>query len=406
MKYFIFLSSSNPFRSNGASSNRVRGLIEGIVSHGGIIHLYILSPFFSKNEKENFKNINQNLPKGLKIIQLSSFVFESRILQILYHYLLVNFFQSFFKIKMEKVLASHNGVVFSGPDYYVMNMISKIKDSNPNLSLICEISEYLDYYKSQTIPKRVLLKLKRTESFFNNNYLNKLQGCVLMTKTLYKNFEDLKLNDLRLLHLPMTVDVSRFVNVKQSPLKFKKPYILFVGVMNNEKDGVDILINSFNEISLKYPEHYLYLVGPWQYDTPGHLNTIKSLGLSNRVFWINEINRDEIPPILLESSLLVLPRPDSKQAQGGFPTKLGEYLASGNPICATKVGEIPDYLIDNESVFFAEPGSIPSFADAMDRSLSDKIRAQNVGLNGKKIAEKFFNKEIHSMALFNFFNQF
>ncbi len=59
--------------------------------------------------------------------------------------------------------------------------------------------------------------------------------------------------------------------------------------------------------------------------------------------------------------------PDSKQAQGGFPTKLGEYLATGNPVCATTVGEIPDYLVDGESVYFAVPGSVDSFADAMLR---------------------------------------
>ena len=49
--------------------------------------------------------------------------------------------------------------------------------------------------------------------------------------------------------------------------------------------------------------------------------------------------------------MLVLARPDNIQAKGGFPTKLGEYLATGNPVVVTKVGEIPNYLIDGVNAF-------------------------------------------------------
>ena len=120
---------------------------------------------------------------------------------------------------------------------------------------------------------------------------------------------------------------------------------------------------------------------------------------------MNEYPRDQIPNIICNADLLVLPRPDSKQAQGGFPTKLGEYLATGNPVCATRVGEIPDYLIDNESVFFAVPGSIESFAEAMDRALSIPDTAKWVGLNGRRVAEREFNKDIQARKLLDFLKE-
>jgi glycosyltransferase involved in cell wall biosynthesis len=122
----------------------------------------------------------------------------------------------------------------------------------------------------------------------------------------------------------------------------------------------------------------------------------------HKVFWMKEYPRDSIPSILKNASLLVLPRPASKQAQGGFPTKLGEYLATGNPVCSTTVGEISDYLVDGESVYFAEPGSVESFAGAMERALSDPIKAREVGLNGRKVAEKYFNKDIQAKILYDF----
>lgn len=114
----------------------------------------------------------------------------------------------------------------------------------------------------------------------------------------------------------------------------------------------------------------------------GQEKIIQELGLTERVHFVGVLNREQIPPFLCQASLLALSRPDSHQAQGGFQTKLGEYLATGNPVCVTKIGEISDYLEDNISAFMADPGSVDSFADAMDRALRDLENARKVGLHG------------------------
>ena len=132
---------------------------------------------------------------------------------------------------------------------------------------------------------------------------------------------------------------------------------------------------------------------------------INKYNLNDRITYIGVLNKDEIPPFIGNAELLVLSRPDSHQAQGGFPTKLGEYLATGNPVCVTKVGEIPDYLEDNVSAFMATPGDVDSFADAMDRALSNPEKARKVGLAGREIAEKEFNSEIQAKRLADFLKQ-
>ena len=175
--------------------------------------------------------------------------------------------------------------------------------------------------------------------------------------------------------------------------------------MNDAKDGVNILIQSFAKIHHKFPDQKLYLVGGWNYDTSKHLKIIKELSLESKIIWKGEFSSNQIPTIIKNASLLTLPRPDSKQAQGGFPTKLGEYLASGNPVCATSVGEIPNYLVDNVSVYFAIPGSVDSFADAMQRALENPEKSKKIGQNGKEVAIKHFNKDIQSKILYNFLNE-
>ena len=146
-------------------------------------------------------------------------------------------------------------------------------------------------------------------------------------------------------------------------------------------------------------------MGAWNYDTPIHQKSIANYNLQNKVFWKGEFSREKIPQIIKNANLLVLPRPDSKQAQGGFPTKLGEYLATSNPVCATTVGEIPNYLTDEKSVFFAEPGSIDSFANAMQKALNNQEAAKLIGKMGCEVAKTSFNKDIQSAILYNFLKQ-
>jgi glycosyltransferase involved in cell wall biosynthesis len=98
-----------------------------------------------------------------------------------------------------------------------------------------------------------------------------------------------------------------------------------------------------------------------------------------------------IPKYLCGASLLVLSIPKSLQAQGGFPTKLGEYLVTGNPVVVTKVGEIEDYLTDGYDSYLAEADSVDSFSEKMIDALNNIEQSRMIGLKGKENALKNFN---------------
>jgi glycosyltransferase involved in cell wall biosynthesis len=301
---------------------------------------------------------------------------------------------------IRKELISFKGFVWVSNDTNIMKTVFGI--NSRSFKTFMEISEYPDIHMFNKGNFLQRFQANKKQSYFNKVAWSNLDVLALMTNTLleyYGGFVDPK---PALIHLPMTVDLERFSNPIPNSLELKKPYLAFVGNMDNSKDGVDVLINSFHLISNKFKDFNLYLIGSWNYDTPLHLDLIKDLKLEDRVFWMGEFPRDIIPSILTNASLLVMPRPQSKQAQGGFPTKLGEYLASSVPVCATTVGEIPDYLEDNFSVFFAKPGSVNSFANAMERALANPELSKKVGLEGRKVAEQQFNKDIQAKMLYDF----
>jgi glycosyltransferase involved in cell wall biosynthesis len=86
-----------------------------------------------------------------------------------------------------------------------------------------------------------------------------------------------------------------------------------------------------------------------------------------------------------------LDRPQSRQAKYGFPTKLGEYLLTGNPVVVTSVGDIPLFLKDGESAYLVEPDNIEEFAAKLDYVLSHYEESKRVGQNGREVALKHFS---------------
>jgi len=397
----IVLQKHNPFYVSSASANRTRSLIEGLEKLDVEILLYITNGYQTSKEKAEmgvsgfigkieYKYLCTNYSEGIWKKRLDAYV--------------LNVFRSFQTINsLNKVFKElKQSIVWVTNDLTHLKAIKLAKKYN--LITFIEISEYGDVYKYHSANFLQMFFAKRTFNYFEKKAFYSLDGMALMTKNLVNHYKIYPKPAPKLLHLPMTVDLDRFDITKNYPLMegLTKPYVAFIGDMNNFKDGVDILINAFARIAPDFPQVNLYLFGFYFYDLPGHIEQIKKSRLENRIIYKGAVNRDQIPGIIMNATLLVLARPDSKQAQGGFPTKLGEYLATGNPVCVTKVGEIPDYLQDDFSAFMAIPGSVESFADAMQRALSNSENARNVGLNGRKIAEQFFNKDIQSKTLYDF----
>jgi len=393
------LLNFNPFEESSASSNRLLSLARGLDFERQKIRVIIYRPFISESEKA--KAEKNCMHSWICLKYAAPWVVKGYFKIRLYNYIGQYFIRGIIKKAVLTECRSSN-LIWLDSTIFSLLFAKKLKKEFPQMRLFMEQSEYLDihrYNKGNFLQRLIADKRQR---LFEREVFPILDGLALMTKTLFNHYKSFPEPQPNMLHLPMTVDLERFNQIAPAPIEFQKPYIAFVGVMNDAKDGVNILLESFAELAEEFSDYKLYLVGGWNYDTPAHLNFIKERKLENHIFWMKEYSRDAIPSIIGNADLLVLPRPDSKQAQGGFPTKLGEYLATGKPVCATTVGELPDYLTDSESVFFAQPGSVESFADAMRRALSDPENAKRVGLNGKNVAQMEFNKDVQAKKLHQF----
>lgn len=201
--------------------------------------------------------------------------------------------------------------------------------------------------------------------------------------------------------LPTITDTSRF-DKEQEPVD--KKYLCYMGNMELSKDNVDNIIRAFAFVSDKYRDIDFYLYGaPSSKDEAIIKRVIKECKMQDRVFIKGRVSATEVPAILKNAYLLVSSQPNTRRAEGGFPTKLGEYMATGVPAILTDVGEISQYVKDGIHVHIAPPESPELYAKKLDWILSNYHEALNIAAEAKRYLYNTFDYRKVSEGLFEFF---
>lgn len=231
-------------------------------------------------------------------------------------------------------------------------------------------------------------------------YSKKLDGLIVISEALKQFYINSGVLTNKIHVINMIVDSSRFEYLVHSGTRVKT--IVYCGAgFTNDKDGVVDLVKAFSKINRSEGDIKLLLVGnPGNEEVKEEIDDIIGrLGMTDDVIITGRVLSKDIPQILKDASVLVLCRPDNMQAKYGFPTKLGEYLLSGNPVVATNVGDIHLYLEDGVDIMLATPGNLDEFAHKINQLLVNKELASLIGKNGQSKALQFFNCNIETEKL-------
>ena len=381
----LVLVNKNIFFVQGAYSNRFRGLFEGLAKRDIEIHILICHGYW--NWKEFLHHRRYNYPENIFIYYVG-YPYQLRVLKRIKSYLSLNNLVIKKQKSLQKETKFNYGCINSGltQDFYKESILLFKQD---NAKIIQEMNEH---------PSLFLFNIEYEK--YLKEICPEIDIMILMTNGLVKFYDKYLSKNSKSYHLPMTVDFERF-NINRTKDLQNDQIITYVGFMDNKKDGVDLLVKAFANVVKQYPNAKLKLIGPKEPkdDYLKQLEIIKNHKITNNVQYLGRVSRDKIPELLINSDCLVLARPDSKQAQFGFPTKLGEYLATGNPVVVTSTGEITNYLKDNYSAFIASPGNIKDISDKILQVLSDKNNSYSVGQKGFEIAMKYFNSEVQANGI-------
>ena len=169
-----------------------------------------------------------------------------------------------------------------------------------------------------------------------------------------------------------------------------KKNILFVGRITPIK-GLDFLINAFLYVSKCIESAILLLVGPDQ-DYWAYLQKLaRSLGLENKIYWIDAVDRKLLRHFYKIADVCVI----TSRFESSPSFVLFEAGAMGKPLIATNVGAIPELIEHGKTGLLVNYGNVNQLSSAILRILSDEILAKNLGREIKrKITQEYSWKNI------------
>lgn len=297
-----------------------------------------------------------------------------------------------------KLLKTNRGdtIIFYGMlPYYILIPIFKYK----RLKFIIELNEYPHFLiKQGGVSGKQMRKQK-----YRLSKLSRFDGLITCSNALLTYYSQYLKLGAKVLIVPLVVDVERFSSKK--PVKNNLgSYFAYCGRLGNNKDGVPILIDAFTSFASEVNSIKLYIIGNASDDVERELKgKVAKLSMQNKIIFTGAMSQEDLIPILQNSELLLLARPDNKQAEGGIPSKVGEYMSVKVPMVVTKVGELDKFLTDSVNCFMAEPDSVKSFKDKMLEAYYSSDKAKIVK-NAFETVKQFDIKK-QSASIYEFIMQ-
>lgn len=202
-------------------------------------------------------------------------------------------------------------------------------------------------------------------------------------------------NKVRLINLGIdkNVEIIALSNPHSTELrpyvKKDKIYILFVGRFVEFK-GLPVLIRAFAEIVKKYPSAELHLVGDGP-QKPELIKIVKELKLNSNVKFQGFLVGEPLLEAYNKATIFVLPSIKTKTGETeGLGVVLIEALSHGVPVIGSKVGGIPDIIIDGKTGLLFEPDNHLELAEKITLLIENpELRKKLVEGGQKHILENF-----------------
>jgi glycosyltransferase involved in cell wall biosynthesis len=109
-----------------------------------------------------------------------------------------------------------------------------------------------------------------------------------------------------------------------------------------------------------------------------------------RVIFTGAVAHDRVPKLLDACDILVAPH--VRLADGseffGSPTKIFEYMAMGKGIVASRLGQIGEVLVDEETSLLVEPGNVGELGNAIVRLIESETLRKRLGARAREVAAR------------------
>lgn len=374
MKLNIIVISNQSYPTGMAGTMRIRLFAEFFALREATKLLVINKDNGINSKKGVFNNVEYKLFYNWKFFLL---------FPLLYPMLIFYFLIKERKNNKKNILFIYDGLSILSVQFAIIGKFLGYK-------IVTDVVE--DY--SLTLPKTILQKFKL---FFHLKFISLypllIDGVIVISKYLEEKYFKLMEND-KVVHI--SISARNLFNKYKRHVKINQISFLYAGSYG-QKDGINNLINAFIAIHKEFPNTNLLLVGK---PTPAVLKYIENKKGIEAVGYLPD--EEYYKFIKLNANILCMNRTNSLYANAGFPFKLGEYLATGNAVLASKVSNISDYLDDKIDIIFYKPSNQISLISAMRLLIKNRKLREDIGKRGYLKCVKYFNPETNGKKALDF----
>jgi glycosyltransferase involved in cell wall biosynthesis len=379
----IFLLLNQPYPNGYALTKRFHLYAKGLIQLGHNVKVII--PFPVEKSSKSINNIISGVYEGVPFEYQWKNTTRSKNFFIRRYHDFLGLFKTAlncYKEKPDFIISASFPLLF----FLFLRFISLFR----TIRLIREINEVVNMHEEKLTPhEKMLTRLK----------YSLYDGLIIISQQLSNYLtHELKIKGKNII-VPVLIDDFK-PNVENTIRKI----IVYTGTYLERKDGIVTILKAFALIKNKYPDYKLVLTGAPERspDYKEIKNTITNYELSSQIIFTGYIGENELYQTLGSAIMLILAKPENRQNQYNFPTKIGEYLVSGRPVLSTKVGIIGEILEDNKNVFFSKFDT-KDLASKIEFIINNPKDAVEVGNEGREFALNNLHYKKHAKRMTNFF---
>jgi len=194
-------------------------------------------------------------------------------------------------------------------------------------------------------------------------------------------------------------------NIKNNQLReIKKQYgsyCIFVGRISFEK-GYKELVMAWNEFLIRNTDtnKKLIIIG----DGPNFrdlVNLIEEFDMKDSIILLGKRDKIEVLSFISCSEFLILP----SIWYEGFPLTIIEAFASGKPVLASKIGAIPDIIVNKENGLIFEKGDIFDMSNSIRWAFENHDKINEMGKSARKSYIEKYSNDIALKNLVSTYNK-
>ena len=152
--------------------------------------------------------------------------------------------------------------------------------------------------------------------------------------------------------------------------------------------GVEKLAEAIKSIPASWQVRFL-LVGSGSLHAEVE-KQLESETKAGRVIFTGAVAHDRVPKLLDACDILVAPHVPLADGSEffGSPTKIFEYMAMGKGIVASRLGQIGEVLVNDETALLVEPGNVGELGNAIVRLIESEALRKRLGARAREVAER------------------